>query len=305
MDGLSLAQMMESGLVEETNEVEEVEQEEVEQEQVEQEEASTEDEEPEQEEEVVQTNPEVEKASADGWVPKDDWVEQGKDPDDWVSAKKFNERGSMIGQIKALQKQADENTKSFEERLDKVNKFHEAQLEVKLNELKEQRRDAIEQADVEAVEEYDAQIENLKSGDGDKEPEVKEDKPTADGFSDAEVQSIQAWNDANDWVMNEEDPRTPYAKSRFGTHLQSGKTVEESIALVSQDISKAFPKTNPQRDLAPKVESGQSKPGQKKQQKLQWSDLSREEEKMYKSMPTAFGSKKEFLQTVEDIRKEG
>lgn len=262
------------------------------------------DEEVEESEEEAQSNPEEDKASADGWVPKSEWIEQGKDPDDWVSAKKFNERGSMIGQIKDLQKQVKESSKSFEDRLDRVNKFHEAQMKAKMEELKSQRREAIEQADVEAVEEFDAQIAELGVTET-KETETKESPKQENGFTEDDNTLLDAFNKENPWVMDMNNPKTPYAQSRFNVHLQSGKSVAECIELVKSDVNNAFPKTNPNRDNAPRVETKKSQPGKKAVRSLQWSDLTNDELKMYKAMPNAFGSKKDFLQTVQDIRKEG
>lgn len=269
-------------------------------------------EEQEQEEEQEQqesVSPEVEKASSDGWVSKDQWVEKGKDPDDWVSAKKFNERGSMIGQIKALQKQNAESEKTFSQRLDRVNNFHEQQLKTKLAELKTQRREAIEQADIETVEELDAQIDEIKAvaPEETKTDETKEEDETAapGEWTKGENKSMKDWNGQNEWIDDDDDPRSHFAKGRFNKHLSAGKSVDDAITALNKDMAKAFPKKNAARDNAPQQESNKSKPGNKAQAKtLQWSELKADEIKMFNGMPNAWGSKKEFLQTVADIRKE-
>ena len=69
-------------------------------------------------------------------------------------------------------------------------------------------------------------------------------------------------------------------------------------------VAEHFPPTNPRRDNAPAQESNRSKPGNKQtERKLQWSDLSRDEEKIYTHMPDAWANKAEFLATVADTRK--
>lgn len=302
-EDVSLADMMAGGLgdVEPQEEPQEESEELLEEEQPE-EEIEIE-EEPEEE---PQASPEEEKARSDGWVSKQEWVDQGKDSDDWVSSKKFNERGSMIGQIKALQKQSTENEKAFNDRLERVNKFHQTQLKSTIAELNVKKREAIEQADVDQVAEIDAQLNEISIDDQDVKPTKQDDESKPSGaWSDDELQTMETWNASNDWIDDDSDPRSFFAKGKFGNYVNSGKSVTEAIALIDKDVMKAFPKTNPERNRAPTQERNRSTPGQRAAKTLKWSDLSNDEVKMYNGMPNAFGSKKEFLQTVSDIRKEG
>ncbi len=69
----------------------------------------------EQPQEEPQVSPDQETAQRNGHVSRDQWIEQGKDPDDWVSAKKFNERGEMIDKRRQLERSnRDRDTKRSE-----------------------------------------------------------------------------------------------------------------------------------------------------------------------------------------------
>ena len=69
-------------------------------------------------------------------------------------------------------------------------------------------------------------------------------------------------------------------------------------------IAEHFPASNPRRESAPAQESNRSKPGNKAPaRKLQMSDITNEERKLYDHMPEAWSSKDEFLTAVADSRK--
>lgn len=238
--------------------------------------------------EQEQTNPEVEKASHDGWKPKEDWVEAGNDPDDWVSAKKFNERGSMMGQIKSLKSQVESKQSEFEKRLESVNKLHEVQQKQLLTDLEAKRNNAIEEADVESVNKIQGQIDDLKTDEP--EPDTS-GKPT----------EMLEWEAKNEWISDVSSPKAGYAQMRWNVHVGQGKSVAEALAAIDEDVAKAFPPTNERRNNAPAQEGGKSRPGKRAEVKLQWSDLTRDEERYYH--PDAWKTKEDYLQAVADVRK--
>jgi len=251
------------------NEVQEIEQEEIEQE-VEQDE--------------VQINPEQEKAMKNGWRPKEEW---DGDADDWVSAKKFNERGEMIGAIRDLKGRLDKGEKAFEARLENVNRLHETQQKALLADLEAKRNDAIELADVAGVQRIQNQIDDIRSTPA--QPAVKNHSV------------IDEWNAANPWIYDQHSPKTTYAMARFNFHAQNMGEAE-AIKAMETEVAKAFPDVNERRNSAKTVESGRSRPGQRQQRKLSWGDLTHNEIQYFNAMPGAW-SKEEYLQAVADSRK--
>ena len=57
------------------------------------------------EEQVPEISPEEERARSGGWVPKTEWK---GDPNEWRSAKEFNERGEIFATMRDLRKQNSE-----------------------------------------------------------------------------------------------------------------------------------------------------------------------------------------------------
>jgi hypothetical protein len=229
------------------------------------------------------------KASGNGWTDRDAWKESGGDPDDWVSAKKFNERGDMIGSIRSLEKRLSTKEKEFGDRLDASKKLHDIQMKVTVDDLKAKRDDAIDRADRDQANSFQDQIDEVNAR--------PTDEPAPSGQN-----VLDDWNTANPWVM-EDTPKAGYAMMRFNTHTSKGMTPGDAIAAMEAEVTREFPAVNERRENAPNVETNRSKPGKVADVKLSWSQLSNEELKWYNVMPTAWNSKEDYLKAVADERK--
>jgi len=243
-------------------------------------------------EESPQLTPAQTKASGNGWTDKQTWIDSGKDADDWVSANRFNEKGDMLDQIKSLRDNATHSKQDFEQRLDNQQKLANIQLEAQRKDLTNQRRDAIENADVDKADAIQGEIDALNTA-----PVAA--KPAAASSQ----QSEDDWNTNNPWIL-EETPKAAYAKQQYTVALGRGESSADAIKSMEAKVAEHFPANNPRRESAPAQESNRSKPGARQsERKLQWSDLTREEEGYYTNMPSAWKSKEVFLQTVTDNRK--
>ena len=150
----------------------------VQEEQVEQVEQQVEEQVEAQVEEPVAVSAEEAKARSKGWVGRDEWVESGKNADDWVSFNHFNEKGEMISNLMNLQKQV----KNFDQRITDNNEYWKTQIEIQRNDLMGKRDEAIDLADKEQVKAIDKQIEALNKQEQSivSEPEVKNEVSEAD-----------------------------------------------------------------------------------------------------------------------------
>ena len=241
---------------------------------------------PEEDEDTLEVvNPDVDKAMKNGWRPKENW--EGDD-DDWVSAKKFNERGEMIGSIRELKSRLDKRDKEFESRLDNVNKLHGTQQKALLDDLETKRKAAIELADVDQANKIQGTIDDLKTA-----PVAVEKTVDTDS-------SLDDWNAANPWIYDT-SPKAAYAQARFNAHSKT-MTASQAIKSMESEVTQAFPDVNTRRDNASSVEGGKSRPGQRQVKKLAWSDLTSNEVKYFNAMPGAW-KKDEYLQAVSDSRK--
>src|SRR5574337_84080 len=68
---------------------------------------------PEEEVSTHQSNTYADRASALGWMPKEDWVAAGHDENDWKPAKVFIEHGDMIGKIRSQNQDMDRMRKAL------------------------------------------------------------------------------------------------------------------------------------------------------------------------------------------------
>lgn len=232
------------------------------------------------------------RASGNGWTDLEAWEAKGGHRDDWVSAKKFNDTGDMIGKIRHLERRLDDREKDFGARLDQQSQLHKAQMKVTLADLEAKRDDAIDLADRDKANAIQGQIDEVRATSVDVEPE-------ATASNDQTV--LDDWNATNTWITDEDSPKAAYALMRFNSHLQSGKGSLQAIEQMESEVSRKFPDKNDRRENAPSVEGGRSKPGRKASVKLSWDQLKPEELKWFNAI--SWESKEVFLQTVEDERK--
>ena len=237
--------------------------------------------------EQVDESPDVLKARSNGWTSKEEWVAKGNDADDWVSAKRFNERGEMMGEIHRLRNSA----KDFDKRLDNAKKFMEAQKEADLAKLKQEQRKAVELADTEEFDRIQGQIDELNKPEEDT-PDVSADQSVIDDF-----------NQNNPWIRTD-DPKAVYAKTMFAQFNSQGFSAEESINKMNDLVNKHFPATNERRTQPSTTQPGKGRQNKTVERSLQWNDLTEEELSLRKNTPFFSSmSKKDFLQAVQDSRK--
>jgi hypothetical protein len=159
---------------------------------------------------------EEEKAIANGWTPKDQF--KGKE-EDFVSAREFNTRGDMIGQIQASKKEVSKVNRQLAEMKGTLSELSALQRKTAervraetIQELKEAKKLAIKEGDGEAVIEIDDQLDEIKNDDikakaGADEPHINpeieafrsehgylEDDPVLGGAFFGAAQALQADN---------------------------------------------------------------------------------------------------------------
>jgi len=188
-----------------------------------------------------------------GWRPKSEF---GKDRDkkEWVDAATFLRRGgeiqqSLRDQVKDLRGAVD----AIRQHNETVYKAEVKRLEGDLAKLKENRRKAIEDGDVEAVDKLDEQLDTVKS-------QINNVNPaTAQTGNTEPAEQITAWKVKNPWY--DSDPEMgAYADSLAQRLDKSGKPVKEILDTVERSVrerfSDRFNGRPPARQRAAMVESG-------------------------------------------------
>ncbi len=139
------------------------------------------------------------RAMENGWRPKEEW--QG-DPDDWVDAKQFNFRGELMERIKSQNKQLHKATSEIQALKTNYQQFQEhtkqlAEVELKkqLQQLKDVKKQALEENDYDTVVEVDEKVADLKAAQKEAPPSPPE-SPQLDP-------EIAAWIEANPWYNDD------------------------------------------------------------------------------------------------------
>lgn len=231
-------------------------------------------------------------ARAGGWKPESEWDEDdAQKPKQFVSAELFNERGIWIERHKAQQKQIDGMQSSFNTRMDNANKLHQQQMEVQRTDLERKRDEAIDLADRETANGYQKDIDKLNQ------------QPAEQGTINNDQTILDEWNTNNAWILGS-DPKAAYAKQQYATYCAQGMSPRAAITNMENDVNRSFPVLNLERDKQAISEPG-TKPGKKRAgKKLAMSDLTGDELKYYRAMPSAWASEAEYLQAVQDTRGE-
>jgi hypothetical protein len=110
----------------------------------------------------AQSNPSEEKASALGWMPKEDWVADGRDAEDWKPAKVFLEHGDMIGKIRATSRELEETKRALQFTHDKNKEVYAKGYQAAITELRAAKRAALAEGDLVKADEIDEKIDATK-----------------------------------------------------------------------------------------------------------------------------------------------
>lgn len=189
-------------------------------------------------------------AREQGWRPKEEW--EG-DASKWVSAETFLAKGELITKIESLGKKLKDSEKAIKMLSEHNQKIKEKEFQRAVEYLKNQKKQAYENGDVDKIIEIDDKIAEVKEKQ--KELSVQETKQT-ENFSAPE---FVAWTQANTWYGT--DPEMTSDADAFGNAYAANnpnKSPEEVLAYVSNKIKKIYKEKfeNPARTKASAVESG-------------------------------------------------
>lgn len=248
--------------------------------------------------ETTASDQHVEQASQHGWVSQEEWVEQGKDPDQWVDAPTFNMRGEFFDKIHKQKREMDEMRKALDDLKAMQARTAQVEREKVMRELKAAKKAAIEVSDGDAVIEIDERMEQLK----DQEKAMKGD-PEIQRAQQEGQRLFEEWTSENPWYEKDVKMRR-YADS-LGVELQQqGYRPDQIFQMVSEDVKKTFADSfeNPRRKEA----SVAGTTGQKSasRSKGNWNQLS-DEQKQAGQRFIKLGVFKDQKEYIEELAKSG
>lgn len=198
--------------------------------------------------------PEVEsRAMEQGWQPEEEWVAAGKDPSEWRDARSFLDRGELLNRISAQSKEMKELRRTLKVFEEHNKKLADQKFKEKYNELKNEKKEALESGDAQRVVELDEQLDLVKD-------HMAENQAATVVNEQPEMHpDFQRWIDRNSWYGQDSEMKdfadsigTAYAKSN------RNKTPNEVLQYVEQRVKKTYSERFPatRRDAPSTVETG-------------------------------------------------
>ena len=237
-------------------------------------------------------------AMKDGWTRRDDWEKAGKDPERHKSAHEFVEYGKLKSAMNETKRSLDETKADFDKRIESLNKLHKADIELKIKSLKAQQRTAISEADTEAYDSAQQQIDEIQAVDAPKKEPVQAGKDPL----------ITEWENKNKWIDDPADPKAQIANGLWNGYAQSNPnaTTKQKLDYVDQQLEAMGiikPPSNPRRDSPNETERGATIA--KSGSKISMSTLTAEEKDTWRMHGNDIwgGDEKLFLQSVKDSRR--
>lgn len=191
-----------------------------------------------------------------GWKPKEEFEHEGTE---WIDADEFLKRAPLFEEKKKLKKEVRELKKTVHDLIGHHNKVSETAYNRAIQDLKKERKEAIEIGDSETVEKLDQQIEDTK------------EELTKVKKSDNQIApELAEWIDNNQWFL-EHPELNAFARAYHDSILRmnpprSAEDMDDSLRQVTQMVKKTFPDKFPseKRKNPPAVEGGHSGNGPKK-----------------------------------------
>lgn len=144
-------------------------------------------------EQVPEVSPEEERARSGGWVPKSEWK---GDPNEWRSAKEFNERGEIFATMRDLRK----DNKDVRQALQFLTKQQQMQYDKgyqqAIEELKAQKRAALTDGELVIADDIGERLEQVK-----KEQEAFRAATRPSTQPTEPTDTFKEWHSRNRWYF--------------------------------------------------------------------------------------------------------
>jgi hypothetical protein len=206
---------------------------------------------------VPELSPVVQQAMDQGWLPKEDWVAAGRDPEEHRSAKEFVERGELYKSIHTTKREL----KQTQTALDALQRHHryvfEKAHQQAIRDLRAEKRLAIRNDDIDRLEEIETEIEQLQ------DQHVKEVAAVQEQAAAAQpAPEFQNFVDRNPWYLTDKMLRDEADAAGF-IFLNNGNDRSGLFAHVEKEMKRKFPDKFGVKRAAPNAVAGVDRSGKK------------------------------------------
>lgn len=172
-------------------------------------------------------------AMSRGWVPEDQWVDQGHESDGWVDAKTFVERGKLMDVISKQSKKLKKMEKAIEDFKGLYNTVKEKTAAEAREQLLAEKTQHMENGDYRKAVEVDEKLKEVATAE--KQEPTKVADPYIEYFDDVWIGKNSWYNDSTRMRLVADEIGAKY----FSSNKDSSP--EEVFEYVDQQIRKEFP----------------------------------------------------------------
>ena len=182
---------------------------------------------------VVESDPIAERASASGWVPKEDYT---GDPAKWVDAAEFIRRGELFDKIEHQNKQVKELRKALDALKEHHSHVKETEYRRALAALRSEKKQALADGDVDTFFSLEEKEDLMKA----ERDALQTDPALTPSTEPAEDHpDFVSWKQRNTWYEKDADLRA-FADG-YGPSLRGTGTPEQILAKVAAKVREVFP----------------------------------------------------------------
>lgn len=237
--------------------------------------------------------PDIEaQARAQGWKPLEEF---GGDPRKWVEARVWVENAPLVAQVKAHKQKIREQNRALEAAQQHYARVHEVAYNKALQDLAEQKRQAVMEQDVAKVEQLDMERARIEV------ERMKAPAPTV-----TVDPSYQEWIDANPTIVGDPQLKS-FAIAYEQTLLTTEPDIDKRLEATTQAVRAAFPDRfkNGRRQQPPVVEGSQTSvsPNGNGSKKFGVSDLSADERTvMNRLVSSGVLTAEQYIKDIQEAR---
>ena len=230
--------------------------------------------------EVIQhvDSPIEEQARAQNWVSKDEWIESGRDENEWRPAKEFVDRGELYKSLHGTKREL----RQAQAALTTLQRHHQYVFEKAhkqaLQDLKKERRAALADEDLNRVEEIEEELDNL---DKEHKTELVQLQSVKQQIENTNIVNpeFQVWVNKNTWYVQDDDLRDHAdAVGLVYMNRNPGTTAQNVLQHIDNEMKKKFPEKFGKR-AAPNAVASVDRTGKKgpvKDSDIELTELERE-----------------------------
>lgn len=195
----------------------------------------------------------VQQAKKYGHLSKEEWIAQGRDPDQWKSPEEFNNFGKMYDQLKTLNKKIDQRDREIQALVEYQKRTSQREYERAKQDLQERLAASKDDMDMEGVAHYTKELTRLE--DMEKQDQVQQ-------IQSAQSEAEQRFVERNAHWYNDRNPDLKAKAFEFSGEYQSiypNATPEELAGLIERRMKAEYPeRVSGQTKSRPTVAPSQS-----------------------------------------------